>query len=197
MEREARLQGILHIPQKPYLSGSPVKEPSPKVRLMESVTERCPTTTTLLRSSIKIPVIQDPPRTRFLLTEKGSPRRYPYPKTFSTYLPGSPVKELPPQAPSMESLQGQRRFIHRAPFIHLSKSPVYVPSSRFPKRGPYGRRCPSPEPFSTYSPGSPAREPSLQVPLTELPQRETLHPESPCQPYLKVPGKGAHSSWPN
>jgi len=84
----------------------------------------------------------------------------------------------------MESLQGQRRFIHRAPFIHLSKSPVYVPSSRFPKRGPYGRRCPSPEPFSTYSPGSPAREPSLQVPLTELPQKET--PGVPQVPYNKI-----------
>jgi len=26
--------------------------------------------------------------------------------------------------------------------------------------------------FSTYPPGSPAREPSLQVPFTELPQRD-------------------------
>jgi len=30
--------------------------------------------------------------------------------------------------------------------------------------------------FSTYPTGSPVREPSLQVPLTQLPQRETLHP---------------------
>ena len=29
MEREARLQYILHISQKPHLSGSPVTEPSP------------------------------------------------------------------------------------------------------------------------------------------------------------------------
>jgi len=28
--------------------------------------------------------------------------------------------------------------------------------------------------FSTYPSGSPAREPSFQVPFTELPQRETL-----------------------
>jgi hypothetical protein len=31
MEREAHLQGILHISQKPHLSGSPVMEPSLKV----------------------------------------------------------------------------------------------------------------------------------------------------------------------
>jgi hypothetical protein len=29
-EREARLKGILHISQKPHLSGSPVKQPSPR-----------------------------------------------------------------------------------------------------------------------------------------------------------------------
>jgi hypothetical protein len=40
MEREARLQGILHISQKPHLSGSPVKEPSLKVPLMESLAQR-------------------------------------------------------------------------------------------------------------------------------------------------------------
>ena len=47
--------------------------------------------------------------------------------------------------------------------------------------------------FSTYPSGSQAREPSLQVSFTELPQRETLHLQSPFQPYLKVPGRWAHS----
>jgi hypothetical protein len=42
-EREAHLQGILHISQKPHLSGSPVKEPSLKVPFIESLTEICPT----------------------------------------------------------------------------------------------------------------------------------------------------------
>jgi hypothetical protein len=41
MEREACLQGILHISQKPHLLGSPVKEPSLKVPFMESLAERC------------------------------------------------------------------------------------------------------------------------------------------------------------
>jgi hypothetical protein len=61
MEREAHLQGILHISQKPHLSGSLVKEPSLKVPLMESLAERCPTTTAFLHSSIKVPGIEAPP----------------------------------------------------------------------------------------------------------------------------------------
>jgi len=75
MEREACLEGILHISQKPQLSGSPVKEPSLKVPLMESFAERCPTTRAL-RSSIKVPgfihlsksLVYEPPRI------PGSPR---------------------------------------------------------------------------------------------------------------------------
>ena len=90
---------------------------------------------------------------------------------------------------------------HRAPserdapflepsFIHLTMSPVYEPPSRFPsgaplerdaclqslplhtfrgpQRGPFGERCLSPEPSFTHLPGSPV----LQVPLTELPQKD-------------------------
>ena len=57
MKRKARLQGILHTSQKPHLSGSPVKEPSLKVPFMESLAERCPTTTALLNLSIKVPGI--------------------------------------------------------------------------------------------------------------------------------------------
>ena len=54
MERKARLQSILHISQKPHLSGSPVKEPSPKVPFMKSLAERCTATRALLHSSISL-----------------------------------------------------------------------------------------------------------------------------------------------
>jgi hypothetical protein len=57
MEREAHLQGMLCISQKPYLSGFPVKEPTLKVLLMESLAKRCPTTRALIHSSIKVPGI--------------------------------------------------------------------------------------------------------------------------------------------
>ena len=63
MTREARLQGILHVYQKHHLSGSPGKEPSLKVPLMESLAESCPTTRALEHSSIKVPCIRDPPPT--------------------------------------------------------------------------------------------------------------------------------------
>jgi hypothetical protein len=60
MEREARLQGILHISRKLHLSGYPVKVPSLKVPFMESLGERCPTTRALLHSSTKVPGIRAP-----------------------------------------------------------------------------------------------------------------------------------------
>jgi len=82
------------------------------------------------------------------------------------------VKELP-----LHGASSGREMLHtQSPLYNLSKCPVDEPFSRFPKQGPYGRRCLSPELVSTYPTGSPAREPSLQVPITELPQRETLHP---------------------
>jgi len=56
------------------------------------------------------------------------------------------VKGSLPEAPSTEPLE--REMPHpQSPFIHLSKSPADEPSSRFPKRSPYEKRCPSPEPF--------------------------------------------------
>jgi hypothetical protein len=57
MNREACLQGILHVSQKPHLLGFPVKEPSLKAPFTESIAERCPITRALLHSSIKVPGI--------------------------------------------------------------------------------------------------------------------------------------------
>jgi len=41
----------------------------------------------------------------------------------------------------------------------------------FPKRGPYGNRCPFPEPYLACPSGFPVKDPPLQVPLIELLQR--------------------------
>ena len=192
------------ISEKPHLLGFPVKEPCLKAPLMESLAERCPTTRALLLSSIKVPGIRAPPHThtpQVPLGRKGAPmeRDARVWRLSQHIFLGAQWRSSHAQTPSMEPLQGERSFIHRGPFIHLSKSPLDEPSSRFPKRSPYERRCPSPEPFSTYPSGSPVRESSLQVPLAELPQREreTLSPWSPCQPYLKVPDRGVQSRWPN
>jgi hypothetical protein len=45
---------------------------------------------------------------------------------------------------------------------------LYVPQ----KQGPYGNKCPLSKPYLAYPSGSPVKEPSLQVPLIELPWRE-------------------------
>jgi hypothetical protein len=83
--REARLQGILHLSQKHCLSGSPVKEPSLKVPLTESLAERCPATTALLHSSVKVPGIWAPLTYQVPLKNRGPHgERCPHPETFLT-----------------------------------------------------------------------------------------------------------------
>ena len=88
------------------------------------------------------------------------------------------------RVPSKEALPPGS--LHRAPTErdtpHL-QSPLHpsleVPSRRallqFPRTGPCGKRCPSPEPLLPTLQGPPARELSLQVPFTEFPQKETHH----------------------
>ena len=137
MEREAPLKGIFHISQKPHLTGSPVKKPSPKVPLMESFAERCTNTRALLRSSTKVPGIQGPPppHTRFPSTGKGPPRRCPYPETFSTYLPGFPVKELPTRPP--QGASSERETLHPQRQLHPSpKVPGRWAHLQVPQTGP-------------------------------------------------------------
>jgi hypothetical protein len=58
----------------------------------------------------------------------------------------------------------------------------------FPKMGLYGNRRPFPEPYMTYPSGSPVKEPSLQVPLIELPQTERLCSRALLHSSFKVPG---------
>ena len=55
--------------------------------------------------------------------------------------------------------------------IEKSRPSLEVPGkgSCSPKRDPYGKRGSFPEPYLTYPSGSPVKEPSFQVPLTELP----------------------------
>jgi len=48
----------------------------------------------------------------------------------------------------------------------------------FPKSGAPMETRPFPEPYLAYLLGSPGKEPPLQVPLTELPQREREMPHS-------------------
>jgi len=84
--------------------GFPLKESSPKVPFMESLAERCPTTRTLLHSSIKVPGIRTPlPPPNHI---PGSPQvetgphgeRCPYLETFLTIFQ-VPSDGTPPEGP--------------------------------------------------------------------------------------------------
>jgi len=93
---------------------------------------------------------------------------------------GFPSKGALPQGP----LHGiPRRDTTYAPplepsFIHPSKSPVYdpphIPGSPRMERGPHGERCPYPETFLAYLPGSTVKEPP-QSPFPRRLFREKLH----------------------
>jgi len=55
------------------------------------------------------------------------------------------------------------------------------------KWGPYGNRCPFPEPYLAYPSRSPVKEPSLQVTLIELPRERCPTPRALLHSSLKVP----------
>jgi len=75
----------------------------------------------------------------------------------------------------------------RDPLKQFLRPPVDKPSSSFNKLGPW-KEIPISR-ASIYPSGFPARNPSLNVPFTELPQKQTLHFKRTFQPYLKVPGR--------
>ena len=134
-----------------------------------------------------------PAHTRFPSVGKGPHgERCWHPETFLTYLPRFLVKELPSKPPPRSLFRERERERERdtappprASFIHLSKSPVDKISSRFPKWGPYEKRCPSAEPFLHILQGPQKGNPPSRFPS----QREILPLQSPFQPYLKVPGR--------
>ena len=193
MKREACLQGILHISHKPHLPGFPVKEPSLKVPFMESLTERCPTTRALLHSWIKVPSIRAPPTYQVPLRWKGAPmERDAFPNVSSRV----PSEGAPPEATSMEPLQ--REMLHpQSPLHPALKGPSRRAILQVPQNGAPLERAARLQSLFYISFRVPSKERSLQVPFTELLQRVTLHLQSPFQPYLKVPGRWAHSRLPN
>ena len=163
-----------------YLSGSPVKEPYLKVPFMESLAERCSIPRALLHSSFKVPGIWASPPTpdsRFPSVVKGPLwRETPVCRAFLHISTRVPSEGAPPHPFHGASSERERHSIPRAPFIHQSKSMVDEPSSRFPKWGPYGKSCLSPEPFLRILKG-PQQGPSLQVPFRACTERNATPPE--------------------
>jgi len=117
-------------------------------------------------------------------------RDAPFPQPSVICLSTVPSKRNPLQVPQWGPF-GEICLFPEPSFMCLLDSPVKVlltekshSSLKVPGKGasppwspkwdPYGNRHPFPEPYLTYPSGSPAQEPYLQVPLTGLPQRETL-----------------------
>jgi len=92
-----------------------------------------------------------------------------------------PNKEaLPPGSLHRAPTDRERHHTSRAPFILLTMSPVDEPSSRFPKWGHYGKRCPSPEPFLHILQGPEQGSPASRFPSQSSHrerERDTIPPE--------------------
>jgi len=73
IEREARLQGILHISQKLHLSGSPVKEASPRPSSWNPSQRDSPPLELSFIHLSKSPVYEPPPTYQVPLDWKGDP----------------------------------------------------------------------------------------------------------------------------
>jgi hypothetical protein len=105
MEREARLQGILHISQKPHLSGSPVKEPSLKAPSWNPSQRDAPPLEPSFIHQSKSPVYEHPSHTRFLSNGKGPPwREMPTSGDLPNISSWVPNIGAPPKPPSTEPL---------------------------------------------------------------------------------------------
>ena len=81
----------------------------------------------------------------------GSPagpqwREMPYSRAFLYTSARVPIKDPPPGSPHRAPSERDAP-LPRALFIRFSKSLVNEPHFQVPQRGPYGERCPSPEPF--------------------------------------------------
>ena len=126
-------------------------------------------------------------------------------RAFSTYPSRSPVKEPPSRSPS------QCARIERCPVSRALPGELTPP--HISQRGPYGKKCPSPEPAAPgrrapgFTAGPPRRvmsvprallpisfrihskEAPLQVSLTEFPQREIFPFRIPLSLSPKIPSK--------
>jgi hypothetical protein len=83
---------------------------------------------------------------------------------------------VPPEAPSKEPLQKEKLHTQSA-FHPAFKVPGRRTLLQVLHTGPLWKEMPISRASSTYPSGSPARKPSLQVPFTELPERDTPPPE--------------------
>jgi len=102
----------------------------------------------------------------------------------------SPVKELSPRPPSWNPSQRIAPQLEPS-FIHHSKCPPHqIPGSPWMERGPHGERCPYPETFLAYLPGSTVKELHPRPPPRSLCRERCSIPQSPFIQLSKSPPPG-------
>ena len=155
-----------------YPSGSPARKPSLQVLFTELPQRETPHLQSPIQPSLKVPG-----RRALLQVPQTGPlwKEMPVSRAFSIYPLGSPRREPPLQVPLKELPEGEILHSQSPPsvnfqsyqqkdpptqvpqwgpterdtrLIHLSKSPVNEPPSRFPS-GVHRERCPAPESSST------------------------------------------------
>jgi len=131
---------------------------------------------------------QMPPRLKHLMSSGSNRREQRYAYFFSLKIPSNwTPSRFPSRVPYGKSCPFTGPFYIYLRFlikIPLNKE-IFFPSLRDPKKGapllvpqnqgPYGNRCPFPEPYLGYPSVSSVEEPSIQVLLIDLPQREMPH----------------------
>jgi hypothetical protein len=106
------------------------------------------------------------------------------------FLSKSPSKQTPSNYPNRAPAERAARleglfFYSSLKFLIKYSLNIFFSSLKGPRkgaflhipqiRGPCGNIYPFPEPYLAYSLGSTVKEPSFQVPLIDLPRRETPH----------------------
>ena len=180
MKGDNRLQGILHVSQKPHYSGSPRKGTLPQSPLHGIPHRGTPHHWSPPSFIYQSPRCTIPPShiTRFTSDGNGTPwRKMPVSGDFLNGSSRFPSEGAPPEAPSTEPLQ--RVMLHpQSPLHPALKVPGRRAVLQVPQTGLLWKEMPVSRAFSKYPSGSPAREPppsSLHRAPTE---RDTPHPES-------------------
>ena len=139
-------RALLHVPQtrplwkgmpvsrafSTYPSGSPARKPSLQVLFTELPQRETPHLQSPIQPSLKVPG-----RRALLQVPQTGPlwKEMPVSRAFHTYLQGSQQGSPPSRFPSQSSHR-ERHHISRAPFNHISKSPVDEPIPGCPTEPP-------------------------------------------------------------
>ena len=124
------------------------------------------------QSPVPLPKFQMAPRLKIFMSS-GSKEQTQIYYPFLSKRPGKRIpSRFPNEAPVDRDTRLQGIFTYVLIYLFISKALRQERPSMFPKSGapvPLWKETPISRAFSTYPPGSPAREPFFQVPFTKPP----------------------------